>query len=89
MRIATPIYTISSTTSTIYGTNVNGTVVLLSKHAHADHLTDGPDAGSLTFSFISSRPCGRSPCSPTSPSTKTPFSIHYTVPLTLLTLTVS
>ena len=27
MRIATPIYTISSTTSTIYGTNVNGTVV--------------------------------------------------------------
>ena len=27
MRIATPIYTISSTTSTIYSTNVNGTVV--------------------------------------------------------------
>ena len=27
MRIATPIYTISSTTSAIYSTNVNGTVV--------------------------------------------------------------
>ena len=27
MRIATPIYTISSTTSTTYSTNANGTVV--------------------------------------------------------------
>ena len=69
----------------------DGTIWVLSEQAHDGHLRDGPNTCSRTFRFISRRLLGRPPCSPSSPPTKTPFSLTLystTLPLTILTLTV-